>query len=112
MKKVVALLLCAFLLICGVSCSSSTTESRDTELSDYEKYLQSEIDRINNGFGVTYLDETEQKAEVKDEQSYTVYVSKYGKIHKRSNCSGMKYYTAMSYKAAMRAGYALCQNCY
>ena len=112
MKKVIALLLCAFLLICGVACNSSTTESKDTELSDYEKYLQSEIDKINNSYGITYPYETEQKAEVKNEQSYTVYVSQYGKIHKRSNCSGMKYYTAMSSKEARRAGYALCQNCY
>ena len=44
--------------------------------------------------------------------SYTVYVSRYGKIHKRSNCSGMKYYTAMSYSDAINAGYSKCKNCY
>lgn len=44
--------------------------------------------------------------------SYTVYVSRNGKIHKRSNCSGMKYYTEMSYSSAKAAGYVECKNCY
>lgn len=41
-----------------------------------------------------------------------VYVSRNGKIHTRSDCSGMKYYTAMSYEAAVNAGYDHCGKCY
>ena len=36
--------------------------------------------------------------------SYTVYVSRKGVIHKRSNCSGMKHYTEMTYASAVAAG--------
>lgn len=43
----------------------------------------------------------------------TVYISYNSyKIHKRSNCSGMKYYFEMSYKDAKAAGYVKCKNCY
>lgn len=44
--------------------------------------------------------------------SSTVYVSRNGKIHKISNCSGMKYYTEMDYDAAIAAGYVLCSKCF
>ncbi len=44
--------------------------------------------------------------------SATVYVSRNGVIHLRSNCSGMKYYTEMSYDAAVSAGYRKCSKCY
>lgn len=46
------------------------------------------------------------------DDSYTVYVSRAGKIHKNPNCSGMEYYTKMGYKTARAKGYSLCQNCY
>lgn len=41
-----------------------------------------------------------------------VYVSKTGKIHKISYCSGMKYYTEMEYDEAVDKGYVFCKNCY
>ncbi|MCD8050276.1 MAG: hypothetical protein LUE89_01155 [Clostridiales bacterium] len=45
--------------------------------------------------------------------STTVYVSKSGhKIHLRSNCSGMKYYTEMTYATAKSKGYEECKNCF
>lgn len=44
--------------------------------------------------------------------SATVYVSRNGKYHSRSNCSGMKHYTEMSRKAAEAAGYQACKKCY
>lgn len=42
----------------------------------------------------------------------TVYVSRNGKIHTNPNCSGMKYYTEMSYSEAVSSGYDKCQKCY
>ena len=47
-----------------------------------------------------------------DEYSAPVYVSRTGKIHKKSNCSGMKYYTVMDYDEAVNNGYDFCNNCY
>ena len=41
-----------------------------------------------------------------------VYVSNSGKIHRNKNCSGMKYYTKMSYSEAIARGYEQCKNCY
>ena len=41
-----------------------------------------------------------------------VYVSNYGKIHLRSNCSGMKHYSTMTYDAAYNAGYSHCSKCF
>lgn len=44
--------------------------------------------------------------------SNTVYVSNKGKIHKYPNCSGMKYYTEMTYSDAVAAGYDFCSKCW
>ena len=41
----------------------------------------------------------------------TVYVSRTGIIHSRSNCSGMKYYSTMTLEAALRLGYRKCKKC-
>ena len=41
-----------------------------------------------------------------------VFVSRQGKIHRRSNCSGMKYYSTMSYSDAINKGYVKCKKCY
>ena len=43
----------------------------------------------------------------------TVYVSQSGgKIHLRSNCSGMKYYNTMTYGEACERGYTHCKKCF
>ena len=44
--------------------------------------------------------------------SRTVYVSRNGKIHLRSNCSGMKYYSTMTYGQAVSRGYKKCDKCF
>lgn len=49
---------------------------------------------------------------VEDYNSKTVYVSKYGKIHKNRHCSGMMYYDVMTYGEAIEQGYEKCANCY
>lgn len=46
------------------------------------------------------------------ELTRTVYVSRNGKIHLRKNCSGMKYYTAMTYGEACEDGYVHCKKCF
>lgn len=45
-------------------------------------------------------------------KSDMVYVSRNGVIHTHSNCSGMKYYTEMTYSEAIAAGYRKCSKCY
>lgn len=45
-------------------------------------------------------------------QSDIVYVSRNGVIHTHSNCSGMKYYTEMTYSEAISSGYRKCSKCY
>lgn len=42
----------------------------------------------------------------------TVYVSRNGKIHLRSNCSGMKNYTTMTLGQADSRGYKRCDKCF
>ncbi len=42
----------------------------------------------------------------------TVYVSRNGKIHLRSNCSGMQYSDAMTYGEACERGYVHCKKCF
>lgn len=44
--------------------------------------------------------------------SSTVYVSRKGKIHKNSNCGGMKKYTTMTYDEALSKGYSKCGTCF
>lgn len=42
----------------------------------------------------------------------TVYISSTGKIHLRSDCSGMKSYDEMTYEEACEAGYEHCSRCF
>ena len=42
----------------------------------------------------------------------TVYVSNAGKIHLKSDCSGMKTYTEMTLEEAYNAGYEKCERCW
>lgn len=51
-------------------------------------------------------------SDISDSKYGTVYVSKNGKMHSVPDCSGMKYYTAMSYEKAIAAGYERCSNCF
>ena len=44
--------------------------------------------------------------------STTVYVSNNGKMHKKSNCSGMKNYTTMTYDEAVSKGKSKCHKCF
>lgn len=43
---------------------------------------------------------------------FTVYVSRSGTIHKKSNCSGMKHYTEMPYSVASQYYTAKCSKCF
>ena len=44
--------------------------------------------------------------------STTVYISNSGKIHINKSCSGMRYYTTMTYGEAVAAGYEHCRKCF
>ena len=46
------------------------------------------------------------------EDSRTVYVSRSGKIHLHSSCSGMEYYTETLYSEAVKQGYTECSKCF
>ena len=53
-------------------------------------------------------------AEKKEEHYYDdiiVYVSRYGKIHSNSSCSGMIYYTSMPLSSAISKGFIVCKKC-
>jgi len=62
------------------------------------------------------LSECEERREEKERQErlygFTVDVSRYEKIHYYSDCSGMVYYTAMSFQDALDSNYALCKKCW
>ena len=63
--------------------------------------------------GLTSTESTEATSTVTGStNSETVYVSNSGKIHRRSNCSGMKHYTTMTYDQAIAQGYDKCKKCY
>lgn len=47
-----------------------------------------------------------------EEISVTVYVSSTGKYHSKSDCSGMKSYTAMSLDESLDAGHVACKKCW
>lgn len=49
---------------------------------------------------------------VVDPDSSTVYVSNNKKIHRRSNCSGMKKYKEIDFSEAISYDYELCPKCY
>jgi len=113
MKKLICLLLALALLIIPLtSCGYESTNKKYS--SDAYEYYSAEVEKIEKELGVPTPPkfETEQKQETVKKDSYTVYVSNYGKIHKNSNCSGMIYYEAMSYSEAIKKGYSRCQNCY
>lgn len=50
------------------------------------------------------------KASTSDD--FTVYVSRNGIIHKKSNCSGMLYYTEMLYSEALKYYDHKCSKCF
>lgn len=50
--------------------------------------------------------------EMEKSSSPTVYISKSGKIHSVSGCSGMKDYRTMSLEKALNTGYKYCSNCW
>lgn len=43
---------------------------------------------------------------------FTVYISRNGVMHKKSNCSGMKYYTEMPYSVASEYYTQKCSKCF
>lgn len=62
--------------------------------------------------GLTATEMVQTTGSVASENSATVYVSNNGKIHTKSNCSGMKHYTTMTYDEAVALGYVKCKKCY
>jgi len=112
MKRFIALLLCLVLLMMGAVACDSAKETEATEdtfyeswKAHYEEEIDKQIDKLPTFTLPTIPDQTEDISEI-------VYVSKSGKIHRISYCSGMKYYTPMTYNEAIRRGYSRCQNCY
>lgn len=73
--------------------------------SEFE-YSESEYNDVQS------YNSVEPEPEPDPYQSQIVYVSRSGKIHSISYCSGMKYYTEMTYQNAVNAGYEFCSNCW
>lgn len=104
MKKAALILLCCLLLITGISCDSGNEQT--SENSTMPKYTMQNYPKI------TLPPEYTTSSPYATDTSDIVYVSQYGLIHSRSNCSGMETYTAMRYNTARDKGYRLCNNCY
>lgn len=119
MKRIHGVLLAILLLVLafGTGCSAEANKVTTTHspiiTTDAFPSLQTipsfdfDFDTITT---TTNADDTSDAG--KDKYVVTVYVSRAGKIHRISYCSGMKYYTAMSYDEAVRRGYDFCENCY
>lgn len=114
MKKLICLALALALLIIPLTSCDFSSSTNHINYSEKYEYYQSELGKINQDLGVPSPPKVEsgKSQETVKKDSYTVYVSDYGKIHKNPNCSGMKYYKVMSYSEAVKAGYSRCQNCY
>lgn len=68
-----------------------------------EKYSKSQEELIK---------ENEEKSKVQtSKEQRIVYVSTTGKYHSKTNCSGMKNYTTMTYDEAIAYGYEACKKC-
>lgn len=112
-------------------------EEHDANLLFSGTVLDSKIINIETGQEVSYGDGEETtavvgftsppaatsppvtEAPVQEEATYhghkastTVYVSNNGKIHLKSNCSGMKNYTTMTLGEAENRGYDECSKCF
>lgn len=61
-------------------------------------------------FIFTMVSCSEEKEEFRD-YDIIVYVSRYGKIHSYSNCSGMVYYKTMTFFDAINEGNVVCKKC-
>lgn len=86
---------------------------RDVGYDDgyYDRYNEG-YDGRGSGKGLLdYFYESESNSGLTNWNA-TVYVSNSGIIHDHSSCSGMKYYTRMSYSDAIAAGYTKCSKCY
>ena len=124
MRRIVCLILCICSLLVLCSCNEyEETEQKGT--SDYEAYIYGEMDELEKKLQEEYRAQGYTVPQLKPPAYYrgsssgntpnqdsTVYVSKYGKIHKSSDCSGMKYYDTMTYSEARSEGYVRCQNCF
>lgn len=90
MRAFISILLCLSLLLAFSSCVGSPGELQEKEFFGTDHSLS---------------DNSADNADI-------VYVSRYGKIHKSSDCSGMKYYKVMDCNEAIALGFSLCRNCY
>lgn len=84
----------------GITIDYSNGDSSQNEQPKTVETIKEETTQSNNDTSST------------QNNSVTVYVSSTGKIHSKSNCSGMKSYTEMSYDEAVSKGYVFCKKCY
>lgn len=76
------------------------------EMIGLEKYIYVSKDLVES------YELKEEEKTVVDENAPMVYVSVTGKYHSKSNCSGMKTYSTMTYEEAKNYGYEPCKKCY
>ena len=107
MKKLISILLAIAVMFVFCAGCSEEKQSNITQTSSIPSFSLPSL--TVPSFDFDYEEEDEDEDE---HYSVTVYVSKAGKIHRISNCSGMKYYTPMDYDEAVSRGYKLCMNCY
>lgn len=118
MKRFICMLTATVLIVlCFAGCEENTYETRSTPSYSPPPTFSTpsiDYDAFSSFSFPSLAPESSQSPSSKEEnrKGATVYVSRTGKIHRISNCSGMKYYTKMDYYEALDEGYVHCQNCY
>ena len=111
MKRFISILMATLMLFCSVGCTYGDNNNL-TSTTSYDYDLDYDFETLEVPEFDFEAIEIETTTEADEYNGITVYVSKSGKIHSISYCSGMKYYTEMSYDEAVDRGYDFCQNCY
>ena len=105
MRRAIILLIC-FLFLCA--CARSDGDYDRGYAAGYEAGYTAALSEAKN----TSTPAVKSTNTPSDDESMTVYVSRNFIIHKKSTCSGMKYYSTMTLAQALSFGYTKCSKCW